>query len=239
MDLRSFPSMETPCGASASALSNIEIQKHLMWSNFNAAARIPNDSLLNHMKAAWLNSHNIATGPVAWHDIDGYAIVGNEISSIGGPNSTIFYQRGQDTSQELPLASVPKNLPVSMTNGNNLDHLLIKNPALQPTPVQESSCIIARRNGQTNDRIANVRSLLNESLDFLLKDDFLPLEEDRTNVWRGTSLSAFGSNHVAVPTITPKRKEGQGQADPDAKRQRTSAPDSRAGRSPRFRPFQK
>jgi hypothetical protein len=237
MDIRSFPSMETDCGVSASGLSNIEIQKHLMWSNFNAAAQIPNDSLLNHMKAAWLNNHKIATGPVARHDIDGYSIIGNEISSIGGPNSTIFNQRGQDTSQELSLASMPTNLPVSMTNGNNLDHPLIKNPALQPTPFQESSCIIARRNGQTNDRIPDVRSFLNESLDLLLKDDFLPLEEDCTNVWRGTSLSAFGWSHVAVPT-TPKRKEGQFQAASDAKRQRTSAPGSQTSRSPRFRPYQ-
>lgn len=219
--------------------TNAEMQKQMLRSNFAAAANVSNeDSLLDHMKKSIQYRQMTPDSVGIRNQVNGHGIFGNTISPMAGPTTA-------GRSIELSGPADPflyKSLLDLTSSGNIFDHPMLKGPATTlPARRERSYAFMARRHSQTTDRstsIQDARSFLDDSLDVLLKDDFLPLEGDgSTDNSLANSFMGIGSIQATNPK-SPKRNAEHELVTPGLKRQRKSNHERKSGGAPRFRPYQ-
>lgn len=220
-----------PVGASnarnGSAVNEQPQHKTDAWSNCDAAAAATassSETLFKHMRSTLLNCQNI-TPLSSSHAANVFANTHNPSSGLQSLASNSFRPaRSTQVNPRQPmLRSFPSGLTMNLT-GNIFDHPLIKNPALQPTPIVQAS-------GRSHSTL----SLLDDSLEALLQDESFGLDNDALSPLLRQDPAALVFPKGSLNSM-PKRMCPTGHMLPNVKRQRTGY--ERTSRAPRFRPYQ-
>ncbi|CAJ1950842.1 unnamed protein product [Cylindrotheca closterium] len=214
--------------------------KSIAWSNCDAAAAATassSETLLNHMRNTLLNSQ-VNAAPSARQVANAFSNTHQRSSGFPSLTNNPFTQ---SNPQQLMIGSIGSGLPSGMNfNGNIFDHPLIKNPALQPTPIQElkSNANVQGSGGRVQPQ--GTLSLLDESLEALLKDESFGLGTDDPSPLFRQDPAAFvfpkDSLDSMQKRLVPTGGHMMMMPDNSAKRQRTGYEQN--SRAPRFRPYQ-
>lgn len=228
MDTRGCLPFDVPNSRNGSTLLEKSQLTNIPWSNCDAAAA-SSDTLLHHMQNTLLGSQ--AMSPVS---SQGSNVINAQSSSSGLPSlvNNLFLppRPNQVKSQQIILGAFPASPNL---NGNIFDHPLFKNSSMQTRQTQE-----AKPNGDIKNfaRENSTLSLLDDSLETLLKDESFGLDSDDCSPLLHQDPSALFLAKDYLTTPMPKRICPTGNMLPDVKRQRTGYEQS--SRAPRFRPYQ-